>query len=501
MLACSLSQAKNYRAANADQLKSMTGQLLAGDSLAVAPGNYDISTLSISGLKGAADKWIVIRGETGAVIRGASDCCNLIQIDKSSYVKLMGLELTLKDHNNGIDGINVSGGYSHHIRFEGLNIHHMTGNGISLFPDSAAFIELVKSEIANIEGSGLYWGYPGRNIVHDCLIEGNYIHHCPMDPNAETNYGIQFKGWGYRTRIVNNVLHDVGGTTRSGLIVYYGKKPLAGDSPDDVNVVAGNAVWNARSEGITVMSDALVENNIVFDAGTGINLQTYGDESFSGTSVVENLRVRNNTVFRCRGACFGISGWGSVGATVSFTGNAAYQAAAGNTAISGSPGKAECLGNAVFGQGSPANSIKGAGLGDFLAVGASTLVPALDFFPAPASPLRDAVPAASCPADDFNGQPRPQGKACDAGAYEAGEAGASVNTGWMIKQGFKAGSASGTGLKAPAPKSRPDGNRKRFRRSSILLTPENRPGEPITADGRIAPHPQSPPINLSLNRH
>jgi len=432
--------AKNYRATTVDQLKTMGGQLQAGDSLAIAPGNYDMSSFYIS-RQGTADKWISIQGEPGAVLRSNSDCCNLVQIEGAAYVTFGGVELTLKDQNPGIDGIHFSAQYSHHIRMHDLKIHDMTGNGISMFPDSASNIELLNSEIANIEGSGLYWGYPNRNIIHDVLIQGNYIHHCPKDPATETDYGIQWKGWSYRARILDNVLHDVGGTARSGLIVYYGKKPLAGDDPQDINIVAGNVLWNCRSEGITVMSDARVENNIVFDAGTGINIQTYNDDSFSGSNAVENLTVRNNTVFRCRNKCFGISGWGDNAATAAFIGNAAFQDSPSLTAIGGSTGKAAASGNVAYGQSSLTGTLKGT-LADFLAVAGATAVTGLDFYPSAASSLKDVVDASLCAGDDFNGTKRPQGKACDAGAYEAS---AAINPGWAIKAGFKGGIIPGTG--------------------------------------------------------
>ncbi len=483
LLCAAPASAKTYRATTVDELKTMNNALVAGDSLAIAPGNYDLSSLYLT-KKGTADKWIIVQGEPGAVLRSNSDCCNLVQVEGAAYVSFGGVELTLKDNNPGIDGIHYSAQYSHHIRMHDLKIHDLTGNGISMFPDSASDIELLNSEIANIEGSGLYWGYPGRNIIHDVLIQGNYIHHCPKNPATETDYGIQWKGWGYRARILNNVLHDVGGTTRSGLIVYYGKKPLAGDDPKDVNVVAGNVLWNCRSEGITVMSDARIENNIVFDAGTGINIQNYNDESFSGNSASENLTVRNNTVYRCRNRCFGISGWGDNATTNAFTGNAAYQESVGHTAIIGNVGKGSASGNVTFGISSLTGTLTGA-LGDFVKVTAVGTVPALDFYPAATSPLRDALDASLCAADDFNGTKRPQGKSCDAGAYEAGAAG---NPGWGLKAGFKNGAGSAP-VRARAPRAPGKGSsRKEMRRGAMLFAPTDAVGM-VRSDGRLDPTP------------
>jgi hypothetical protein len=52
---------------------------------------------------------------------------------------------------------------------------------------------------------------------------------------------------------------------------------------------------------------------VVFDAGIGIHIQTCDDESFAGPDFVENLIVRNTTVFRGRASCISVSGWGSPG--------------------------------------------------------------------------------------------------------------------------------------------------------------------------------------------
>jgi hypothetical protein len=325
------------------------------------------------------------------------------------------------------------------VSMENLLIHDMTNNGISLYPDSAAFISLTNSEIHHTGGSGLYWGYPNRNTLHDILVQANYIHNCPADSLQDTHYGIQFKGWSYRSKFIDNVLHDVGGTSRSGLIVYYGKKPLAGDVPGDINIVSGNVLWNCRNEGITVMSDALIENNIVMDALVGINIQTYSDTSFQGTTAVENLTVRNNTVYRCQSTCIAISGWANAGTGVYFWGNAAYQDAAGKPAIQGSLGKGSAGGNVAFGTSSIAGTKAGTGLADFLRVTAAGAPASCDFYPSAASPLLEAVAdAAKSPEKDFNGTARPQGAAADAGAYERGGA---ENPGWAIGPGFKSGSS------------------------------------------------------------
>jgi hypothetical protein len=317
--------------------------------------------------------------------------------------------------------------------FDSLYIHHMTNVGIGMWPDSATHITLRNSEIAHNTGSGLYWGYPNRNTIHDVLIERNYIHHCPI-AGQSTHYGIQWKGWCYRAVIQDNVLHDVGGSTRCGIVVYYGRKPFKGDVPADINIVRGNVLWNCRNEGITVMSDALIENNIVFDAVTGINIQQYSDESFTGSNYVENLAIRNNTIYRCSNTCISVGGWANAGPDVSLTGNVVYQDQAGKNAVTGgSVWLALLADNYYYGQSDYFTGFNaGNGLTDFTSVTESAQVPNLDFYPSASAPFIKAFTNPGI-AVDFNGTDRSR-SLTEAGAYTYTTP---ANPGWAIQEGFK----------------------------------------------------------------
>lgn len=424
------------RVNSVEAFRSTVNSLQPGDTLIVEAGEYRMTYLDIRDISGTAAEPITVLAEGDVVIRAYSTGANAVEIRNVHYLNFVGFEIWSETAPSaGVDGIKIQVDSSY-ITFDDLYIHHVSGNGISVFSDSH-HLTLTNSEIAHVSGSGLYWGYPGRDIVHDVIIANNYIHHCPNDPTRETHYGIQFKGWGYRALIEDNVLHDVGGTTRSGLIVYYGKTPMAGDLPADVNIVRGNALWNGRNEGITVMSDAIIENNIVFDTRYGINIQKYSDESFSGLNYVENLTIRNNTVFRCGVHCINISGWsGGIGSNVSFTGNIAYQDSAGASAINGSAGTATVFGNLYYGVNDlSSGATAGNGLSDFANVGASTQVPNLDFYPSAGSALLDRPELITeYPSQDFNHISRPQNGTADSGAYERS---GNSNPGWPIQEEFK----------------------------------------------------------------
>src|ERR1700687_3111595 len=58
------------------------------------------------------------------------------------------------------------------------------------------------------------------------------------------------------------------------------------------NIVEGNVIWNA-GEGIQVVSDAVVRNNIIFNCeATGITAAPHG-----AMPAVRNVTIVNNTIF------------------------------------------------------------------------------------------------------------------------------------------------------------------------------------------------------------
>ncbi|RPI71505.1 MAG: hypothetical protein EHM45_23455, partial [Desulfobacteraceae bacterium] len=237
--------ARTIRAANVSELQNAISNVIPGDTIILSPGVYELGNLNLTDIEATAAEPVIIEGEDGALIRGTSTGANVIQISNCRYLTLRNLEITSTVPPGGaIDGIKLQGRPSDHITFERLHIHHVSGSGITIFNQRAHNIVLRDSEIAHCSNSGLYWGYPNRDIVWDTVIERNYIHHCPANASEAINYGIQLKGWSYRVRIEDNVLHDVGGTSRAGLIVYYGKSPLQGDVPADINIVRGNVLWN-----------------------------------------------------------------------------------------------------------------------------------------------------------------------------------------------------------------------------------------------------------------
>lgn len=398
-------QAASSRVTTAAALTVAVAAAKAGDTITLAPGEYKIAYLNLKGKSGTSAAWITIKGETGAVIKGTATNSNIVELENSNYIRLENLEITGGSAAGGIAGVRLAGTKTTNIELNKLNIHNVTGNGVSIFATEASSIKLTNSQISYCADSGVYWGYPGRNVVHDSEISDNYIHHCPEAAGNNYHYGIQIKGGDYRISILRNILHDVGSSQGSGLAVYYGRQALAGDSSADMSTVSDNIIWNCRNECLTVMSDANVQKNLVFTGKYCFNLQNYSDESFSGKSAIENLVIADNVGMYCTASNFNFIGFDKAdGETVSLVGNASYQKDSAKTAFSGSIGSINSSNNIYFGQSSVT---KGAtletNLDEFVEKIGAVNSPDIQLYPSLAEAMSSALKGlGAAPKEDIN---------------------------------------------------------------------------------------------------
>ncbi len=343
--------AASTRVTTASALTAAISAAKAGDTITVAKGEYKIPFLNLKNKNGSASAWIVVKGEEGAIIKGTDGKNSIVELENSSYIRLDGLEITAGSAVDDIAGIRLSGNSVNNIEMKNLYVHDVTGNGVSVFASKASQIKLTSSQIANCGDSGVYWGYQGKSVVSDSEVSDNYIHHSPKSSANNYHYGIQIKGGSYGVRVLRNIMHDVGSDKASGLAVYYGRKALAGDSSVDMSSVANNIVWNCRNECITIMSDANIQNNMVFSGKYGFSFQSYSDETFSGKSAIENLAISDNVAMHCTIANFNFSGFeGADAGSVSLVGNASYQKDQNKTAFSGSIGNINSSNNFYSGK-------------------------------------------------------------------------------------------------------------------------------------------------------
>lgn len=413
--------ATTYVAATAWEIQSYTPLLAAGDTLLVQPGVYDLNW-EIYGLTGSPSDRIVIAGiGGGAHIRGGY-YDNVVNIYTCSYVHLSNFEVTTSLPDYGIDGIKFKSECSH-FTIEGCEVHDVTGVGIAATTQDIGYLTIRDCHIHDIGGvgEGIYLGdHSGSTTVHHCLIERNWIH------DTHPSKGMQIKRNSYLNVIQDNVFYN---NDEAGIVLYKTDRPTA----DDNNIVRRNVVWNSP-EGIFAIGQANIENNVVFNCSFGIACRDYGGWG------MEDLFIRNNTVYDCGTTCLWLSDWNTATGQMVCVNNACYQESLYESAIQAphgiGPGIVES--NRHWGTSQVSGSALGNGPhADFVNPG---IVPGnLNLYPRDGSALIDSGTSShGVPDDDFNLSPRPAGGSWDAGAYEWRTGG---DPGWQIQEGFKQFSA------------------------------------------------------------
>jgi hypothetical protein len=375
-----------------DSFKSAFESLGAGDTLIVHQGTYSESGARIRiSANGTESQPIIVKGADGearpVITRPANSTPqNTINIEGASYVTIQHLEIT----GNG-DGINMTGG-PHHITIEDNEIHDIDV-GVN-FRSSMDSIFVRRNHIYNTNGTaeGMYIGCNNATCaVSNSIIEQNWIH----DTRGSQGDGIEIKYGSWGNIVRDNVIHDA----NYPCILAYGVTDANVDRP---NIIEGNVVWNC-GQGIDVIADAIVRNNIV--------LSTLETQSHAQVPVMRNVTIVNNTVI----GSMNLSGWGSGSSPTSLTvaNNVVY-----GGSITNQPGAATYSTNLQYGSGTS---------------GIFVDPDNRDVWPAPGSPLINAADVAYAPGKDFNGTNRQAPN--DVGAYES--EGLSSNPGWSIQDGFK----------------------------------------------------------------
>jgi hypothetical protein len=274
------------------------------------------------------------------------------------------------------------------------------------------------SKTRRTEGEGMYIGcHDGSCVTTNSLFEGNYIHHLRGTSNGG-NDGIEIKFGSYGNIVRDNVIHDTNISKEyPGIFVY-------GSSGRGINIVEGNVIWNA-GEGIQVVSDAIIRNNIVFNCSmTGITAAPH-----AAVPYVSNVKIINNTIVNHPKGV--LIRWNKASDMV-FANNAIY--CPGSTAVD-APGRVNATFSANFVQG----RLVGVGIDNSEFCNGGTVHDAFvepdkkNFWPKPTSILINKANADLTPGLDFNHTPRKT--IFDIGAYES--EGNAENPGWRIQMGFK----------------------------------------------------------------
>lgn len=414
-----LSVAATYTAGTAQEIQNYTNLLQAGDTLLVLPGWYDMNW-NIQDRAGNTNDWIVIMGAGDSVVINGVAYDNVIDVYNSSYVEFRGFEITASHTGSGIDGIKFRT-TSHHFVVEDLDIHDITGVGISANPGGNTFSYLTIRychihDITDV-GEGMYLGnHDGLSPVHHCVVEFNWVHDC------HPHKGIQFKRGTYLNFIQDNVVYNC---DEAGIVLYKTDQTVAADN----NIVQRNVIWNC-SEGIFAVGQTNVDNNVVFDCNYGINVRDYGGWG------MEDLYLRNNTIYSCTNTCLRLDDWNAATGEMVCINNACYQDNIGQSAIQAPDGIGP--GYVAFNRHYGTSQTSGSILGNPPSqefIDPSVTPGIIDLYPLNTATLVDfGVPAYGAPYDDFNHWLRPVNYHWDVGAYEWSQ---NMNPGWQIQEGFK----------------------------------------------------------------
>ena len=406
-----------------EEFENIANSLKPGDELILHGGVYWQNGRRAVTAKGTAEKPIVIRaadGQTPLLTRPADniDKHNNIEFVDCSYLTIRGIRL-----KGGSSGVRFIRG--HHITFENCEIFETGNNALTMNSGNCDAFVIRKNHIhhtglsksGHTEGEGMYIGcHSGSCRTINTLVEGNYIHHLRSTSNG-VNDGIEIKVGSYNNTVRINVIHDTNiGRKYPGIFVYGGGK--------DINIVEGNVIWNA-GEGIQVVSDAIIRNNIIFNCSTtGITAAPH-----AAMPKVRNVRIVNNTIVNHpRGILIRWAGGGNM----IFSNNAVY--CPGFTAVDASG-----VTDVVFSTNYVEGRLVGVKIDNSRFYdGASTTLAFCtpgkkDFWPKPDSVLLNKANPAYTPKLDFNGTARKP--PFDVGAYETGEH--TTNPGWQIQAGFK----------------------------------------------------------------
>ncbi|KPK63299.1 hypothetical protein AMJ83_07460 [candidate division WOR_3 bacterium SM23_42] len=411
--------ADTYTASTASEIQNYTNLLQAGDTLLVLPGWYDMNW-NIQDRAGTTVSWIVITEQSDNVVINGTAYDNVVDVYNSSYIEFRGFEITSSNTGSGVDGIKFRT-TSHHFTIEDLDIHDITGVGISANPGNNTFSYLTVRychihDISDV-GEGMYLGnHDGLSPVHHCIVEFNWVHDC------HPHKGIQFKRGTYSNVIQDNVVYNC---DEAGIVLYKTDQASAADN----NIVQRNVIWNC-SEGIFAVGQTDIDNNIVFECVFGINVRNYGGWG------MEDLYLRNNTIYHCSATCLRLDDWNIATGEMVCINNSCYQDDLGQSAIQAPDGIGPgCVAyNRHYGQ----SQVSGSTLGSPPAqefVNPSVTPGAVDLYPLNTATLIDSGTSAyNAPSDDFNWWSRPVNALWDVGAYEWSQ---NTNPGWQIQEGFK----------------------------------------------------------------
>jgi hypothetical protein len=410
LFAPAIARADVFEIRPGDDLFARLAALVPGDEVIVHAGTYTAPEPVQLRWAGTEAAPIVVRAAPGArpVIEGTPGQ-RVLDLGGSHFT-LRGLELRGGSHGVGLAATD-------HATLEDLVLHDLGDVGISCNRpgQSCSFVTIRRNEIYATgqagAGEGMHLGCAGAACTfRDSLVDGNYVH----DLGGDRGGGIELQTGASNVAVRDNVIVR---SKQAGISTH----GFAGSAPP--NIVERNLVWTTLGDGVRVVGQVRVRNNIVLGAGaSGIHAQA------SDGHLPADLEIVNNTVVDAGAACLQASDWaGAVGQLVA--NNALYCEAGAAIDLEGGAPSATLVGNVGRGTSNAAMGFQaGRGLTEDLSAPGTG-----DVYPRAGSPLENSGNGSFAPGLDFDGCAR-RGPVSEVGAYERTPTAARV---WAAAEAFK----------------------------------------------------------------
>ncbi len=404
----SLAAAQTYEIQPTDDLFARLKNLTAGDSVIVHAGTYTTPGFLQVTWAGTPQAPIFVAAAAGErpVIVGTPNQ-NVIDLG-GSYFSFKGFEL-----RGGSHGVRLAA--SDHGLLEDLVLHDLGDVGISCnrpgqdcFQMTIRHNEIYATGIAGT-GEGMYLGgNDATNIFRDSIVERNYIH----DLGGDQGDGIEIKTGASGVIVRDNVIVRA----KYPAITMYG---FAGAGM--ANTVERNFVWGTVDNGIQIVGQVIVRNNVILGAGAN-GIQSKASQG----QPPHDLQIVHNTIISSGAACLKANDWATAQNQL-VANNALYCSGGIAMDLNGGAPNATVTSNAGLGSSSTATGFRqGVSLAVDLGAAPNVYLPAGSTLINTGLVLQDVY-------EDFNGTPRADGMP-DIGAYERT---GNTNPGWAPVEGFK----------------------------------------------------------------
>jgi len=286
--------------------------LQPGDVLHLSAGDYG-NGLSLINMHGTAGQPIVITGPTTgapAVFVGRT-CCNTVQLENSSYLKISNLKL---DGGNlpWVDGVNGRGN-THHITISNMILvgHGYDQQTVGISTKGPAWNWVIRNNTIIHSGTGMYLGdSSGNDPFVAGLIENNLIidtigYNIEIKHQNQRPTNIGMPSGLSKTIIRRNVFTkanqaSTGNMSRPNLLV--GHYPLSGVGANDSYEIYGNFFYQNPTEALFQGEGnvALYDNVFVNDFGPAVHIQAHNDKPRT-INVFHNTIVSQGTGIKVSG--------------------------------------------------------------------------------------------------------------------------------------------------------------------------------------------------------